>query len=81
MLIKVKNIIVKIAAIGIVYAFMFVWLIYQIQGETISLLPVDVKYGFVLNRNTLHAIVFTLSVMLLFCLYAVMNVKKIIRFR
>lgn len=78
---KVKNVIVKIAIIFIAYAFIFVWLIYRIQGEAVTLLPLDVKYGFVLNRNTLFAIIITLSVLLLFCLYAVMNVKKCIRFR
>lgn len=76
-----KKLILKISAIWLVYSFIFVCFIYRIQGESIILMPLDIKYMFAVNRYTLYAIICTLLAGALFCFYAVINEREIIRFR
>ncbi|MCM1087473.1 MAG: hypothetical protein NC419_04905 [Muribaculaceae bacterium] len=76
-----KKLMLKISVFWLLYGLIAILLIYLLQGLSLRMIPLDIRYAFIGNRKTLYAVVVCLAVMALFCCYAVMNAKKILRFR
>lgn len=76
-----KKLMLKISAVWMLYGLIAILFIYLLQGWSLRMIPLDIRYAFIGNRKTLYAIIVCLAVMALFCLYAIMNEKKILRLR
>ncbi len=76
-----KRITLKTGIICIIYSFIWTWIIYWINEDSLFLLPADIKVLFWGSRRLLKELLVGVSIIVLLSLYAILNAKKILRLR
>lgn len=76
-----KKIELKTGIIWLTYSILFINIVYLLSGDTIQLLPLDIRYSFSENRNALWMFLAGWLIGTIFCLYAIVVSKESIWFK